>query len=45
MSSKNFRVGQEGIRDYFGVGQTVLVRRGTDWVSRASGSKIMAISL
>ena len=31
---RNFKVSQNGIRDCFGVGQTVLVRRGKDWVSR-----------
>ena len=28
------KINQEGIRDCFGVGQTVLVRTGRDWVSR-----------
>lgn len=29
-----FKARQEDIRDYYGVGQTVLVRTGKDWVSR-----------
>ena len=28
------KIGQEGIRDCFAVGQTVLVRTGRNWVSR-----------
>ena len=28
------KIGQEGIRDCFAVGQTVLMRTGRDWVSR-----------
>ena len=38
---KDTKLGQEVIRDVFGLGQTVLVRSGRDWLSR----EILAITV